>query len=111
MLSTLYRMGSSDTDLNSTKTDTAAQERGNLDSAKHQFDGITRSSVSDIKANVVAVADDTVTTVKETLVEGVPAAAEALQSAEGRIRSLVTGNADNTAQGLCSWFRFGWMFC
>lgn len=97
-------MGSSDTGSNSTKTDTAAQEQGDLDSAKHQFDGITRSSISDIKENVVAVAGDTVNTVKETLFEGVPAAAEALQSAEERIRSLASGNGDNNGQGLCSWF-------
>ena len=94
-------MDSSDTGSNSTKTDTAAQEQGDLGSAKHQFDELTRSSISDIKENVVAVAGDTANTVKETLLEGFPVAAEALQNAEERIRSLATGNGDNNEQGLC----------
>ncbi|KAJ5201850.1 uncharacterized protein N7498_006513 [Penicillium cinerascens] len=91
-------MGSDNTGSTSTKTDTAAQERGDLGSAKHQFNGGTGSSLSDTKENLVTVASDTVNTVKEMLLEGVPAAAEALQSAEERIRSLASGNEDNNEQ-------------
>jgi hypothetical protein len=93
-------MGSSDTGLDSSNTDTNAQEQGVLAGVKNQIDGITRGSATDLEGNFVAVAGDTVNGVKETVLEGVPVAAEALQSAQDRIRSFAGGHGESTGQGL-----------
>ncbi|KAJ6104464.1 hypothetical protein N7523_010784 [Penicillium sp. IBT 18751x] len=90
----------SDTDLESPPSaETASQgsTQGSFAGVKNQLDDLTRSSVTDFKGNLVAVAGDAVNGVKETVAEGIPVAKEALQSAQDRVRSLVKG-VEETAE-------------
>lgn len=78
------------------------QSEGVQTSAKQQLDSITGGvSVTDIKNNVTSVAGEKINGAKETVLGGaVPAAAEALQSAQGKIRSVIGGS--NEPAGNCS---------